>query len=182
MNFIKGTEKESKYSQEFVDAIEEFTPIWIERLIPFYQEAKDKGVDYLQLESVLWLGELEDGMETYEKNGVAYYLNSRGGHSWLSFWGGGTKYTRASFYYDFKKNHPEICDDWTKNVQWWSFGIYIRRYTNRKPEYCFFDKACDQYFQNLTGDKEAHLTIGNECFIYFNETGKNYIFSHKLLD
>ena len=68
---MKGLKDAEKLSPNFRKTFEEFIPLWLESLLPHYEEAKKTGVDYLYLANIL---PVSAPCTLYEKNGIGYHL------------------------------------------------------------------------------------------------------------
>ena len=178
-DFIRDLELTDRLTLDFVDAFEEFVPIWINHLLPFYQEAKSKGDDILELVNIKPMGAV---CELYEKDGVGYYRHQSCGLSILGF-NSDYKYQPVNWYECFKSFRPDVDEDETKRVC--NFGIYnayFSRIFNMKPPYNGLAKRVNDYFKTITGDSTVGFSLGYTSYIYFNKKGKDYIYLYHMLD
>ena len=177
--FIKDLELANRLTPDFADAFEEFVPVWLQHLIPFYQEAKSKGDDILELVNYKPMGA---ECELYESNGIGYYRHKSSGLSMLGF-NSDYKYQRVNWYECFRNFRPDVDEDETKRICNFSiYNAYFSRIFNTKPPYNELAKRVDAYFKTITGDSEVGFSLGRTSYIYFNKKGKDYIYLHHMLD
>ncbi len=177
--FIRDLELANRLTPDFVDAFEEFIPAWIKHLLPFYQEAKSKGDDILELVNHKPMGA---ECELYEKDGVGYYRHKSSGLSLLGF-NSDYKYQPVNWYECFHLFNPGIKEsqqDRISNSLY--YNSYMSRISNTKQPYDELAKRIDAHFKTITGDSTVGFSLGNTSFIYFDKKGENYIYLHHMLD
>lgn len=178
-DFIRDLELADRLTPDFVDAFEEFVPIWIKHLFPFYQEAKSKGDDILGLENFKPMGA---ECELYEKDEVGYYRYKSCGLSILGF-NSDYKYQLVNWYECFKSYRPDVEDEQTKRIC--NFGIYnayFSRIFNMKPPFNELANRVNAYFKTITGDSTVGFSLGYTSYIFYNKNGADYIYLHHMLD
>ena len=177
--FIRNIELANRLTPDFIDAFEEFVPKWQQHLIPFYQEAKSKGDDILELVNYKPMGA---ECELYEKDGVGYYRQKPSGLSMLGF-NSDYKYQPVNWYECFRSFRPDVDEDETKRICNFSiYNAYFSRIFNTKPPYNELAKRIDAYFKAITGDSTVGFSLGYTSYIYFNKKGEDYIYLHHMLD
>lgn len=177
--FIKDLDLAKSLTPDFVDAFEEFVPVWINHLLPFYQEARNCGDDLLGLENFKPMGA---ECELYEKDGVGYYRHKSSGLSMLGF-NSGYKYQPVNWYECFRSFRPDVDEDETKRICNFSiYNAYFSRIFNTKSPYNELAKRIDAYFKAITGDSTVGFSLGCTSYIYFNKKGEDYIYLHHMLD
>ena len=176
--FIKDLKYADGLTPDFADAFEEFIPIWLNHLVPFYQEAKNCGDDMLELVNYKPMGA---ECELYEKDGVGYYRHKSCGLSLLGF-NSDYKYQPVNWYECFQLFKPQVEADQTKRISNFTYyNSYVSRIHNTKPPYDELAKRIDTYFKDITGDLIVGFSFGNKSFIYFNDKAKAHIdYYHKL--
>ena len=177
--FIRDLELANKLTPDFVDAFEDFVPIWINHLLLFYQEAKSKGDDILELVNYKPMGA---ECEQYEKDGVGYYRHQSCGLSMLGF-NSDHKYQPVNWYKCFRSFRPDVDAAETKRVCNFSiYNAYFSRIFNTKPPYNELAKRIDAYFKAITGDSTVGFSLGYTSYIYFNNKAKAHIVLYHKLD
>ena len=177
--FIRDIELANRLTPDFVEAFEQFVPIWINHLLPFYQEAKSNGDDILELTNYKPMGA---ECELYESNGIGYHRAKSSGLSILGF-NSDYKYQRVNWYECFRNYRPDVDEDETKRTHnFLYYNAYFSRIFNMKPPYNELAKRIDTYFKDITGDSAVGFSLGNTSYIYFNKKGEDYIYLHHMLD
>lgn len=165
---VKDLEWAKKLTDSFRNDLEEFLPEWIESLIPYYQEGKERGVDMFCISNFKPTGYGSELL--FEHNGIAYYqteslvkglgFNVAGG------------YRKCNWWECFCERHPEHDTISLENFRFYHIPMH-RLHNNSNGELA---ERVNRYFQSLTGDdKEAGLSLSSTSMIYFNERGKWYI-------
>ena len=173
MIFISDLPWASMLSETFRTRIEEFLPVWLESLIPYYKEGKKQGVDYLSLANI-------DPISPAEKryisdDGIAYYLSKQGGIKHLAF-DVEKGYRKCNWLECFQQFCPEY--DRTSSYAIMDLMYYnpnFSRCFNHLPEHRELADRCNAYFQNLTGDNAGGFSLSSTSMIYFTDMGRNYI-------
>lgn len=178
--FIKGLELANRLTPDFADAFEIFFPIWLQNLIPFYQEAKSKGDDILELVNIMPMGA---ECELYEKDGVGYYRHKSSGLSMLGF-NSDYKYQRVGWRECLRQLNPKLEneDPVDRAINFVFYDSYMSRISNTKPPYNELAKRIDAYFKTITGNSTVGFSLGYTSYIYFNKKGEDYIYLHHMLD
>ncbi len=166
---------------DYIDALEDFLPLWLESLVPHYQEAKRQNVELLALTNYLCLG---THPTLYENNGIGYHLmeNKALGGMELAF-DSAYKYQKVNWSECFENEYPELFKDPTQRVI--NFGgtsSYMSRLSNTKEPYDIIAKQVDDYFKKITGDPGVGFSFGYNSYIYFTDNAKNYIARYHYLD
>lgn len=179
--FIRDLGVAKELSPEWVDAFEEFMPRWLERFIPFHQEAREKGVELFEAIGVIC--HTPEAVH-YEKDGIGYLLHHTCGFGDILALDGDYKDNEEIAWRDcFRHMFPEVDKDDFKRVK--DFGYYnsyMSRVSNIKPPYDIVAKRADAYLKNLTGDSECGLSLGSRSFLYFTERAKSHIIYRHYLD
>lgn len=175
--FIKDLKYADGLTPDFADAFEEFIPVWLNHLVPFYQEAKKNGDDMLELVNYKPMGA---ECELYENNGIGYYRHKSCGLSLLGF-NSDYKYQPVNWYECFRAFKPEVEEDQTKRISNFTYyNFYVSQIHNAKPPYNELAKRIDSHFKTITEDSTVGFSFGYTSFIYFNDKAKAYIkYCHK---
>ena len=183
--FFKDLPVAAKLTPKFMDAFDRAIPEWLNALLPFYQEAKQKNVDILELGRVILLGDsFNDGR--YEKDGLGYYFNDNGWVKMLSI--------------ESSPKYPSVNLDW----QHYLFGIYPRdeyysnpmestsnflssnhyltRYHNQKPPYDAVFNRVNTYYHSLTGDPDVCVSLSHRSFMTFTPKGLSFVNEYYKID
>lgn len=181
MEFIKDLQWASHLSERFRDEFEKFLPKWLESLVPYYQEAKKREVDLLCLQNIMYIGKPCDGTILFESNGIGYtQLNT--GVKRLGF-DGNKNYRKCNWLECYCEFSPDYNTASLENiVNSLYFRKYMTRHSNIHPENAELANRCNSYFQQITGDNNACLSLSGTSFISFNEKGLKYITNFHLLD
>lgn len=177
MKIIDLTELKDRTSatSDYLSALEKFLPIWVESLIPHYEEARRKDVELLSLSNYLCLG---TPATLYEFDGIGYYLheNKALGGMELAF-NSGYNYQKVGWNECFEMQYPDLCNDETKRCHnFCSMSSYMSRISNTKAPYDIVAKQVDDYFKQLIShDSSVGLSLGTKSFIYLTDKAKNYI-------
>lgn len=110
---------------DFVEAFDEFIPRWLGTIVKPYKEAKEKGVDMLQLMNFVNMGA---PAEIYESDGIGYYLHDGSGLRMLGFDADHPNRRYWGWYGCFQQQYPEVVDDCDKRIK--NF-MYYRPFTSR---------------------------------------------------
>ena len=177
--FIKDLKYADELTPDFTDTFEEFIPLWLNYLVPFYQEAKKNGDDMLELVNYKPMGA---ECELYENNGIGYYRHKSCGLSLLGF-NSEYKYQPVNWYECFRAFKPEVEEDQTKRISNFTYyNFYVSRIHNAKPPFNELANRIDSHFKAITGDSIVGFSFGNKSFIYFNDKAKAHIALYHKLD
>lgn len=177
MTFIKDLPWASKLSVRFRDALEEFLPEWIESLLPYYREGKERGVDMFWLCNYIPTNTPTE--ETlYEHHGISYYQ-----HHWPSSPVRILGFNSKSSYRPcnwmeclIKEKLPDYNTASREDMDnHWHYNYSMNRLYNTKPEYSQVAERCNQYFHEITGDTTAGFSLSRGSGIYYNDKARWYI-------
>ena len=159
---MKGLKNADKLSPNFRKTFEEFIPLWLESLLPHYEEAKKTGVDYLYLANIL---PVSAPCTLYEKNGIGYHLSVNHGLKELAF-NSKHHYVKCNWNECFEMMYPDV-----DNVSdFCYYHSYMSRLWNKKPEMNEWAERINQCFQDITGDRDVIFSLGSESAIIFNKS------------
>lgn len=174
MKFIQdtGLGKDIGLMPGYVDALENFLPKWLDSLLPYYREGKEKNVDVVAFANVVQLGNSID-YTFYSSNGVDYCYNEN--KAWgvkiLEF-DGRVKSTITNWRELFLMKFPHYNDYRNRSV--YDFA-YFMRIANKKPENNIIADRCEQYFRQLTGDPNVQFSLSDTSAIIFKDKAKVYV-------
>ncbi len=168
MTFIKDLPEASKMTTWFANALEAFLPEWLESLVPYYLEAKNRDCDLFHLVNYKPMGA---PCELYEKDGIGYYLSNRT----LAF-NSDHHYVKCGWEECFRVAHPDYDKTSSENSCNSSATYNIMfRYFNRKPPYDILTTRCSDYFKTVTNDPEVCFSLSNTSYICMSEKWKDYV-------
>ena len=171
-DFIRDLELADRLTPDFVNAFEEFVPIWIKHLFPFYQEAKSKGDDILELVNFKPMGA---ECELYESNGIGYYRYKSCGLSILGF-NSDYKYIKCYWYQCFVDFYPRLDTDWKERIHnFGAYNWYMYRPFNMKEGYDCVAKRVDDYFKAITNDPDVTFMLSGTSAICLTPKGVRWI-------
>lgn len=172
--FIKGLELENRLSPEFAMHFEEAMIEWQQTLLPLYAEAKKQGAALLTLCSMIG-----HNLDTYSQDGVKYvrmHKPSLGIHMYLSYSHDehipDGVYLSWQDYVEAKHGDLLILDPHGSNFS--AYNWYFSRVMNDQEPYNGLALRLDEYFRQLTGDEDVHLSVGQTCHICFGDTAFSY--------
>ena len=172
MIFIKDLPEVSRMTPWFADAFEDFFPIWLQSIVPYYKEARAQGCDILWLSNFKPMGATA---ELYEKDGIGYYLGQGGSFKYLGP-NADYRYTKCDWKEFFEEMHPDYDPRTFENSSnYTACHNYLFRYFNRKPPYDVVTKRCSEYLQEITGDPKVLLSISSRSAICFDEKVLDWI-------
>lgn len=175
--FIKDLQWADKLSERFRDALEEFLPKWLEDMMIYYKEGKERGIDIFCLNNFIPTNTPSEEV-IFEHNGIAYYqhhwpdspvttlgFNDKKGYR-LCNW-------MECLIHDYLPNYNTASKENRDNH--WQYNWYMNRLYNLEPKYDIVAKRCNEYFQSLTGDTTSGLSLSRNSCIYYNEKAHNYV-------
>ena len=173
--FIKDLPEASKMTPWFADALEGFLPAWLESLVPYYKEGKEKGCDLFLFENFVSMGPCEQ----YEKEGVGYYLQtSKTGIKKLCF-NCSFRYVKCNWYECFQEAHPEFDQtEFSHPSNLLVMYSYLKRTYNVKPSCDVVARRCEDYFKVITEDPDVIFSFGYTSMICFSSDAKEYVDHH----
>ena len=168
LNGLKGADR---LSPEFKQAFESFIPRWIESLIPYCEEARRQGVDFLCLSNYKPMGA---PCELYEKDGTGYYMTEYRGVKQLAF-NSDYRHIKCNWCECFNEMYPGI-----DNVHdFGAYNYYLTHLFHNRPEVKEWEDRINECFQKMTGCTDAELSIGNTSMVFFNDKARRYTDEHR---
>ncbi len=161
-------------SPAFREKFEEFMPLWVRSIVPYYKEAIEQKVDLLQLSNYLPVPGAP--FELYEKDGIGYYLltDSRGMRT-LAF-NCNHHYIKCNWRECFLESYPEYDSYSHRSIEdWIAYYRYMGRIHNTEEEYCCIAQWADNYFKELTGDNNVVFSLSDTTMLYFSPIGRAHI-------
>lgn len=157
MSFIKNIQVASKLEPQLADDLEAFFPIWLESLIPLYEQAKSGG-DFAF--HIMHRISFDNSIPYFTVNGYDFYREQYfycgGYHTLLSFYGG-NRYHKVEWINDFKNRY--------------GYGLtfndainlmpYISRFSNKKAPYDSLNNNLSDHFRMLTNDPSVFISLGS---------------------
>lgn len=176
MTFIADLPWASKMTPEFTNSLEAFLPEWLESLVPYYKEGKNRGVDIFYLGSFMTYGQNENEI-FYESNGVLYYEHHSRYINMLGFDGRlKENYRKCNWFECYCEKHSDYSSSSLENIRNSShYSSPMHRCFNHRPEEKELAERCNSYFQQITGDRTAGFSLSSTSMIYFTDRGKWYI-------
>ena len=163
LNGLKGADR---LSSKFRQAFESFIPRWIESLIPYCEEARRQGVDFLCLSNYKPMGA---SCELYEKDGTGYYMTEYRGVKQLAF-NSDHRHIKCSWHECFEEMYPGI-----DNVHdFGAYNYYLTHLFHNRPEVKEWEDRINDCFQKMTGYTDAELSIGNTSMVFFKDKARRY--------
>ena len=179
MTFIKDLPEAAKMTPWFRDAFEEFFPIWLQSIVPYYKEARVQGCDMLWLANFKPMGA---PCELYEKDGIGYYKRIESSITQLSF-NADHHYIKCNWVEYFQVLHPDYdFADFYNDFNIKPYSHYMCRAFNRRPEKNIVAKRCADYFKEITGDPEATFTLSYTSCVCFNKKALAYVERYRAFD
>ena len=168
LNGLKGADR---LSPEFKQAFESFIPRWIESLIPYCEEARRQGADFLCLSNYKPMGA---PCELYEKDGTGYYMTEYRGVRELAF-NSDYRHIKCNWCECFNEMYPGI-----DNVHdFGAYNYYLTHLFHNRPEVKEWEDRINDCFQKMTGYTDAELSIGNTSMVFFNDKARRYTDEHR---
>jgi hypothetical protein len=179
MIFIKDLPEVSRMTPWFADAFEDFFPIWLQSIVPYYKEARAQGCDILWLSNFKPMGATA---ELYEKDDIGYYKHKGSSVSQLGF-NADHHYIKCNWVEYFQVLHPDYnFADHNNYCNDMAYSFYMHRAFNRRPENNIVAKRCADYFKEITGDPEATFTLSYTSGVCFNKNALSYVEYYRALD
>lgn len=174
MIFIKDLEWADKLTPTFRDNLEDFLPRWLESLIPYYKEGKEKGVDIFHVVNFGPNGCEKDG-DMYEHNGIAYYYHKYPGQPSELGFNSKVEYRPCNWLECFCKEYGynTASSENLDNSRW--YDCYMWRLYNTKPDYSIVADRADTYFKEITGDPNVCFSLSSTSLIYYDSTLKRFV-------
>lgn len=168
---ISDLEFANKLTPNFVDNIEQFLPMWLDSLIPYYKEAKLIEADNFKLVNHKPCGA---SCKLYEKDGVGYYLSEMPWNKELSF-NADFKYMNCSWYECFREFYPKLKENfWESCHNFMGYNLYFSKIWNLEEKYSCVAQRVDNYFKNITNDPNVNFVLSGTSTICLTEKGLKY--------
>lgn len=157
MAFISNIQVASKLDPQLVTDLEAFFPIWLEKLIPLYEQAKSGGDFAFHIMHTI---SFDNSILYFTVNGYDFYRKKHfycgGYHTLLSFYGG-NRYHMVDWKDDFKSRYGyELTLSDKINLM-----PYVSRFDNKKAPYDSLNNNLSDYFRILTNDPSVFISLGS---------------------
>ena len=156
ITFIKDLPEVSLMTPWFADAFEEFFPVWLQSIVPYYREARAQECDMLWLANIKPMGA---PCELYEKDGIGYYKHKSSSITELGL-NADHHYIKCNWVEYFQVLHPD-----------YNFADH-HNYCNDRAD----------YFKAITGDPEATFTLSYTSGVCFTKNALAYVEYYRALD
>lgn len=172
MQLIKDLYGMENVSAKWIEAFENYIPLWLETLIPHYKVAKVLGADILCLVNNMYMGKMPEDIVV---NGVHYYFTDTPLFGKTLSFNSNHSYYPCNWEDGFKKIYHEDLNESSQFSDWLYSHNHTWRFLNRKDPYNVCPQRIEKLFIDMVDDDSILFDFGSTSYIIFNHSLKHSI-------